>query len=119
MRRLQNFRIRNSQGKVSFSETKRDSGEGISGQVPGFSSTLTSLVIESSLPMPNTNRSADANKAYRQRLRAAGGEEVLFQLPRATVVMLDEIKERQGLRSRSQALLQLIEQKGATAQQMT
>ena len=44
---------------------------------------------------------------------------MLFQLPRATVAMLDEIKERQGLRNRSQALLQLIEQKGATAQQTT
>ena len=54
---------------------------------------------------------------YRQRLRAAGGEEVLLQLPRETVAMLDAIKERQGLRSRSQALLQLIEQKGAAAQQ--
>ena len=31
--------------------------------------------------------------------------------------MLDELKERQGLRNRSQALLQLIEQRGATAQQ--
>src|SRR5271155_3365469 len=30
--RRQNIRIRNSQGKLSFSETKRDSGEGISGQ---------------------------------------------------------------------------------------
>ena len=56
---------------------------------------------------------------YRQRLRAAGSEEVLFQLPRETVAMLDEIKQRQGLRNRSQALLQLIEQKGAAAQQMT
>jgi hypothetical protein len=69
--------------------------------------------------MPKTARSADNNRAYRQRLRAAGGEEVLFQLPRATVVMLDELKRRQGLRSRSQALLQLIEQKGAPAQQIT
>jgi hypothetical protein len=54
---------------------------------------------------------------YRQRLRAAGSEEVLLQLPRATVAMLDAIKERHGLRNRSQAFLQLIEQKGATAQQ--
>ena len=69
--------------------------------------------------MPTTIRSADHNRAYRQRLRAAGSEEVLVQLPRATVAMLDAIKQRQGLRSRSQALLQLIEQKGATAQQMT
>jgi hypothetical protein len=33
--------------------------------------------------------------------------------------MLDEIKERQGLRNRSQAFLQLIEQGRATAQQQT
>jgi len=31
--------------------------------------------------------------------------------------MLDELKERQGLRNRSQALLQLIDQGRATAQQ--
>jgi hypothetical protein len=67
--------------------------------------------------MPNPTASAAKNLRYRQRLRAAGGEEVLLQLPRETVAMLDAIKERQGLRSRSQALLQLIEQKGAVAQQ--
>jgi metal-responsive CopG/Arc/MetJ family transcriptional regulator len=50
---------------------------------------------------------------------AAGGQEVLFKLPKETVVMLDEIKERQGLRNRSQALMQLIEQGRAAAQQTT
>lgn len=50
------------------------------------------------------------NVRYRQRLREAGGREVLFQLPGKTVALIDEIKKRQGLRSRSQALLQLIEQ---------
>jgi hypothetical protein len=69
--------------------------------------------------MPKSTRSAVNNRAYRQRLRAAGSEEVLLQLPRATVAMLDAIKERHGLRNRSQAFLQLIEQKGTTAQQMT
>ncbi len=69
--------------------------------------------------MPKTAATADRNKLYRQRLRAAGGEEVLFQLPRETVALIDELKKRQGLRSRSQALLQLIEQKGAPAQQTT
>jgi hypothetical protein len=69
--------------------------------------------------MLKSTRSAVNNRAYRQRLRAAGGEEVLLQLPRETVAMLDAIKDRHGLRNRSQALLQLIEQKGATAQQMT
>ena len=77
------------------------------------------LVIESSLPMPTTSRSIEHTRAYRQRLRAAGSEEVLLQLPSATVAMLDAIKERQGLRNRSQALLRLIEEKGAAAQHMS
>lgn len=69
--------------------------------------------------MPKRPASPGRNIRYRQRLRAAGSEEVLLQLPSATVATLDAIKERQGLRSRSQALLQLIEQKGAAAQQAT
>jgi hypothetical protein len=69
--------------------------------------------------MPKTNRSTPHTRAFRQRLRAAGDEEVLFQLPRETVAFLDAIKKRQGLRNRSQALLQLIEQGRATAQQTT
>jgi hypothetical protein len=68
--------------------------------------------------MPKPTRSANNNRTYRQRIRAAGSEGVLLHLPQQTVAMLDAIKERQGLRSRSQALLQLIE-KGAAAQQMT
>lgn len=70
--------------------------------------------------MPRTAPLSSAEKArfYRQRLRAGGSEGVLLHLPRATVAMLDEIKERQGLRSRSQALLQLIEQGRAAAQQI-
>jgi hypothetical protein len=56
-------------------------------------------------------------RAYRQRQVAAGNKEVTLTLPREAVAMLDAIKERQGLRNRSQALLQLIEEKGATAQQ--
>jgi hypothetical protein len=52
----------------------------------------------------------ERNVRYRQRLREAGGREVLFQLPDETVALIDEVKNRQGLRSRSQALLQLIEQ---------
>jgi hypothetical protein len=68
--------------------------------------------------MQKTSRSVENNRAYRQRLREAGAEEVLFQLPRSTVELLDTIKEREGLRSRSQALLQLIEQGRETAQKM-
>jgi hypothetical protein len=69
--------------------------------------------------MHKATASAVHNRLYRQRLRAAGGEEVLFQLPRETIALLDDLKQRQGLRSRSQALLQLIEQGRTTAQQMT
>ncbi len=69
--------------------------------------------------MPKATASAEKNRKYRAWLRAAGGEEVLFQLPRETVALIDDIKQRLGLRSRSQALLQLIEQKGATARRMT
>jgi hypothetical protein len=68
--------------------------------------------------MPKTAATADRTKLYRQRLRAGGGEEVLFQLPRETVALLDEIKERQGLRSRSQVLLQLIERGREATQQI-
>ncbi len=60
---------------------------------------------------------AEHVRAYRQRQLAAGNREVTLTLPREAVAMLDAIKERQGLRNRSQALLQLIEQKGAAAQQ--
>ena len=66
--------------------------------------------------MPKPYSSTEHTRTYRQRLRAGGSEEVLLQLPRATVAMLDAIKERHGLRNRSQAFLQLIGQKGATAQ---
>lgn len=69
--------------------------------------------------MPKAATSSEKTRAFRQRLRASGGEEVLFQLPRETIVMLDELKQRQGLRSRSQALLQLIEQGRAAAQHTT
>jgi hypothetical protein len=69
--------------------------------------------------MQKVSTSAIHNRVYRERLRAAGGEEVLFQLPRETIALLDDLKQRQGLRNRSQALLQLIEQGRATAQHVT
>jgi hypothetical protein len=62
---------------------------------------------------------AEHVRAYRQRQAAAGNREVTLNLPREAVDLLDELKDRHGLRNRSQALLQLIEQKGAAAQQMT
>ena len=63
--------------------------------------------------------SAERTRVYRERIRAAGREDVLVSLPSEIVVFLDEFKERRGLRNRSQALLQLIEQGRAAAQNMT
>jgi hypothetical protein len=59
--------------------------------------------------MQKATTSTPYTREYRERLRASGGEEVLFKLPRETIALLDELKERQGLRNRSLALLQLIE----------
>jgi hypothetical protein len=71
--------------------------------------------------MPNGARLTPAEyyRAYRQRARAAGGKDVLVRLPDEVVTWLDELKERQGLRNRSQVLLQLIEQGRAAAQNVT
>ena len=68
--------------------------------------------------MSEPTTSAEKVARYRQRLRASGGEEVLFQLPRETIALIDELKKRQRLRSRSQALLQLIERGRQATQQI-
>lgn len=68
--------------------------------------------------MPSTVDSAiDKDRAYRHRLVAQGRHQLVVALPKETVAFLDELKERQGLRNRSQALLQLIEQGRKAAQQ--
>jgi hypothetical protein len=64
--------------------------------------------------MPKTtvrNKERDKLKVarYRERMRASGADQVLFELPRETIAMLDELKKRQGLRNRSLVLRQLIE----------
>jgi hypothetical protein len=56
-------------------------------------------------------------RAYRQRLAATGEQEVLFKLPNETVALIEEFKQRHGLRNRGQALLQLIERGREVAQQ--
>jgi hypothetical protein len=60
---------------------------------------------------------SEKDRAYRRRLAEEGQHQFIAALPRETVVFLDEFKERLGLRSRSQALLQLIEQGRQTARQ--
>jgi len=60
--------------------------------------------------MPKSDRQSSTPRTQlrRQRIRAAGLEQVLFELPAETRALIDELKERHGLRNRSQALLQLI-----------
>jgi hypothetical protein len=60
---------------------------------------------------------AEHVRAYRRRIAAAGEQEVLFRLPNETVALIDEFKQRQGLRNRGQALMQLIERGREVAQQ--
>ena len=60
---------------------------------------------------------SEKDRAYRRRLAASGNHQLIVALPRETVALLDQIKERQGLRNRSQAVLQLIERGRDTAQQ--
>ena len=63
------------------------------------------------------NSAVDKHRAYRRRLVASGNHQLVVALPREPVALLDEIKERHGLPSRSQALLQLIENGRGAAQQ--
>lgn len=57
------------------------------------------------------------HRAYRRRLAANGNHQLVVALPRETIALLDELKERHGLPNRSQALLQLIEQGRGLAQE--
>lgn len=68
--------------------------------------------------MPNAATSADKIRRFRERLRAAGRKEVLFEMPSDTLALIDELKKRQKLPNRSEALLKLIEQGRAATQQI-
>ena len=63
------------------------------------------------------NAVSEKQRAYRRRLVARGRLQFIADLPRETLALLDEIKERQGLRNRGQVLEQLIENRRAAAQQ--
>lgn len=62
------------------------------------------------------NAVTDKDRAYRRRLAAQGQHQLMVALPRETVALIDELKERRGLRNRSQVLMQLIEQRREVAQ---
>jgi uncharacterized protein YtpQ (UPF0354 family) len=63
------------------------------------------------------NAVTDKDRAYRRRLVAQGQHQLVVALPREMVALIDEIKERRGLRNRSQVLMQLIEQGREITQQ--
>jgi len=65
----------------------------------------------------NANPLSERYRAYRRRLVAKRRHQLIVDLPRETVAFIDELKERQGLRNRSQVLLQLIEQRREVVQQ--
>ena len=60
---------------------------------------------------------SDKDRAYRRRLAANDRHQVIVALPRETISLLDELKQRRGLRNRSQVLLQLIEEGRGAAQE--
>lgn len=47
-------------------------------------------------------------QAYRERLSAAGEQEVQFRLRNATIDVIDDLKQRLGLRNRGQVVEQLV-----------
>jgi hypothetical protein len=59
----------------------------------------------------------DKDRAYRRRLAEKGLRQVIMALPEETVAMIDELKQRHRLRSRSEVLQKLVERGRATAQQ--
>jgi Ribbon-helix-helix protein, copG family len=66
---------------------------------------------------PIQNAVIDKDRAYRRRLAAQGQHQLVVALPRETVALIDELKERHGLRNRSQVLMQLLEQRREVSQQ--
>jgi hypothetical protein len=64
------------------------------------------------------NAVSEKDRAYRRRLVANGRHQLVVDLPTETVALLDELKARFGLRSRSQVLLQLIERGRDATQQI-
>lgn len=59
--------------------------------------------------MPTTATTGDKDRAYRRRLAARGRRQLIVDLPEELIAAIDELKQRQSLRSRSQVLVKLIE----------
>jgi hypothetical protein len=52
---------------------------------------------------------AQKSRSHRERVRAAGHVQAIFDLPQATMDAIDDLKKRQKLRNRNMALQILIE----------
>lgn len=63
------------------------------------------------------NSVSDKDRAYRRRLAAEGQHQLIVALPKETVALIDTLRQERGLRNRSQALQQLIEQGRQATQQ--
>lgn len=68
--------------------------------------------------MPTTDAPTDKDRAYRRRLAAEGRRQLIVALPQEMIEAIDELKQRRGLRSRSQVLMELIERGRQPAQQI-
>ena len=68
--------------------------------------------------MPTTATTGDKDRAYRRRLAARGRRQLIVDLPEELIAAIDELKQRQSLRSRSQVLVKLIERGREAIQQM-
>ena len=66
---------------------------------------------------PDQRTVAKHVRAYRKRIAAAGEQEVLFRLPNEAVALIDELKQRLGLRNRGQVVVELIGRGREVAQQ--
>jgi hypothetical protein len=60
----------------------------------------------------------DKDRAYRRRLASKGRRQLIVDLPQEMIETIDELKQRRGLRSRSQVLMELIERGRQPAQQI-
>lgn len=60
----------------------------------------------------------DKDRAYRRRLASKGHRQLVVDLPQEMIETIDELKQRRGLRSRSQVLMELIERGRQPAQQI-
>jgi len=65
-----------------------------------------------------TSDTTDKDRAYRRRLASKGHRQLVVDLPQEMIEKIDELKQRRGLRSRSQVLMELIERVRQPTQQI-